>query len=143
MFQHSISSTLTHCFVFGQVGLAWEHKELLFTDISDVVNTDDCWIQGRPAWGSFIKMEAARTILFNTTDFFNTESKGFPRNQVEKTHEEANKIKFTDKYKDHIAPLQQEHNENLGFCLQYAYAYNIITPELIECFPRDFPFAPT
>ena len=101
----------------GRAGLAQQHKELLFTDISNVVNTDECWILDRPAWESFIKMEAARTILLDTADFFYAKSNGFSKNKVEKMCKHANQIKITDKYKDHFTLLQQVNNENLGFCL--------------------------
>ena len=126
----------------GRAGLAQQHKELLFTDISNVVNTDECWILDRPAWESFIKMEAARTILLDTADFFCTESYRFSKLKVEKMCEEANKVKFTDDYQNHFALLHHQHDENLGFCLRYAYSYNIIAPKLKVCFPNCFPFLP-
>ena len=124
-------------------GIAWEHKELLFTDISSVVEIDDCHIEDRPAWGGFIKQEAARTFHIGSTDFFNSETNGFSARDVKEMRKQANKIKFSTKYKDHFAPLQQDHDHNLAFALRYVYAYNIIAPELKPCLPAGFPFAPS
>ena len=124
-------------------GIAWQHKELLFSYISTVVDIDDCLIANRPAWGGFIKQEAARTFHIGSTDFFNTESNGFSARDVKEMRSQANKIKFSPKYKDHFAPLQQDHDHNLAFALRYVYAYNIIAPELKPCLPAGFPFAPS
>ena len=104
---------------------------------------EDCFIQDRPAWGAFIKHKTARNVLLDpAAGFFNTEGNGFSRDNIKEMCLQANKIKFTEKYMNHLAPLQQDHNHNLAFCLQYAYAYNIIAPELKVCFPHCFPFAP-
>ena len=124
-------------------GIAWEHKELLFTNISNIVDIDSCYIEDRPAWGAFIKQEAARTFHIGSTDFFDAESNGFPARGVKEMRSQANKIKFSPKYKDHFAPLQQDHDHNLAFALRYVYAYNIIAPELKAFLPAGFPFAPS
>ena len=52
---------------------------------------------------------SSNNILLNTADFFDTKCNGVSKDNVKEMLQEANKIKFTQKYKDHFAPLQQEH----------------------------------
>ena len=120
--------------------IAQQQKELLFTNISNIVDTMGCCIKGRPEWGAFIKMEAARAVLLDSKDFFKTT---FTQSNVKNMRAAANKVNFSDKYLEHFSLLHLQHDENLGFCLRYAYAYNIIAPKLKEFLPAGFPFAPT
>ena len=134
---------LTHHNAYSSHKNDWEHKELLFTYISNVVQVNDCYIENRQAWAAFIKQEAARTFQIGSTDFFDAEWNGFSIKNVKEMRSLANKIKFTPKYMDHFALLQEDHDHNLAFSLLYAYAYNIIAPELKACLPDCFPFTPT